>query len=137
MTTLDQIVNPEEAIPRVSRFKRYHDFTVQDIVITTKNTRYRLAHWQTPDGRYLSGKLPNELQGRHFGPGVVGHILYQHHHCHVTQPLLLIHKMLPLNDQHRADIAKVRRQVRDLYADLKSYKLAPAEKLKPQLKKTL
>lgn len=47
----------------------------------------------------------------------------------------LIHKMLPLNDQHRADIAKVRSQVWDLYADLKSYKLAPAEELKPQLKK--
>ena len=326
LTTLDQIVNPEEAIPQGSRFKGYHDFTVQDIVITTKNTRYRLARWQTPDGRYLSGKLPKELQGRHFGPGVVAHILYQHHHCHVTPPLLheqlrewgvdisagqinaillndnapfhdekdallaaglalsayvtvddsgarhqgkngyvthignqyfasfhssmsksrvnflellragqadyritanalaymkeqglshvfldalrsnamadftdkaaweshmasldmntpryrriategallgslselniaknmaiisddagqfnvlthglcwvhaerLIHKMLPLNDQHRADIAKVRSQVWDLYADLKSYKLAPAETLKPQLKK--
>lgn len=88
LATLDQIVNPEEAIPHGSRFKGYHDFTVQDIVITTKNTRYRLARWQTPDGRYLTGKLPRELQGRHFGPGVVAHILYQHHHCHVTQPLL-------------------------------------------------
>jgi len=88
LAALEQIVNPEEAIPHGSRFKGYHDFTVQDIIITTKNARYRLARWQTPDGRYLAGKLPKELQGRHFGPGIVAHILYQHHHCHVTQPLL-------------------------------------------------
>lgn len=34
----------------------------------------------------------------------------------------LVHKMLPLNDQHRIDIARVRGQIWDLYADLKSYK---------------
>lgn len=84
----DLIINPEEAIPPGSRFKGYQDFTVQDVVITTKNTRYRLARYQAPDGRYLIGKLPKELQGRHFGPNLVAYVLYQHHHCHVTQPLL-------------------------------------------------
>jgi hypothetical protein len=84
----DLIVNPAEPIPPGSRFKGYRDFTVQDIVIAAKNTRYRLAHWQTPDGRHLIGKLPEALQGRHFGPNLVAYILYQHHHCHVTQPLL-------------------------------------------------
>jgi hypothetical protein len=84
----DLVINPAEPIPPGSRFKGYHDFTVQDIVITTRNTRYRLARYQTPDGRHLMGKLPKELQGRHFGPNLVAHILYQHHHCHVTQPLL-------------------------------------------------
>ena len=84
----DLVINPAEPIPPGSRFKGYHDFTVQDIVITTRNTRYRLARYQTPDGRHLMGKLPKELQGRHFGPKLVAHILYQHHHCHVTQPLL-------------------------------------------------
>jgi len=88
LAALDLIVNPEEAIPHGSRFKGYHDFTVQDILITTKNTRYRLARWQTPDGRDLTGKLPKALQGRHFGPGLIAHVLHQHHHCHVTQPLL-------------------------------------------------
>lgn len=88
LSALDLIVHPEEAIPPDSRFKGYHDFTVQDIVITTRNTRYRLARWQTPDGRRLCGKLPKQLQGRHFGPSLAAYILYQHHHCHVTQPLL-------------------------------------------------
>ena len=42
----------------------------------------------------------------------------------------LVHKMLPLNEQHRLDIAQVRSQIWDLYADLKAYKAAPDEKLK-------
>lgn len=84
----DCIIEPTEPVPPGSRFKGYRDFTVQDIVITPKNTRYRLAHWQTPDGRHLAGKLPKALQGCHFGPELVSYMLYQHHHCHVTQPLL-------------------------------------------------
>ncbi|MEO8839454.1 MAG: transposase, partial [Herbaspirillum sp.] len=47
----------------------------------------------------------------------------------------LIHKMLPLNEQHRIDIAHVRNQIWMLYADLKSYKAQPAEELKNPLKK--
>lgn len=37
----------------------------------------------------------------------------------------LIHKMLPLNDQHRKDIALIRDELWTLYADLKAYKKAP------------
>jgi hypothetical protein len=33
-----------------------------------------------------------------------------------------IHKMLPLNDEHRADIARVRGQIWEFYANLKQYK---------------
>lgn len=47
----------------------------------------------------------------------------------------LVHKMLPLNDQHRIDIARVRGQIWDLYADLKSYKARPTEERKDELKK--
>ena len=84
----DKIIQPTEPVPPGSRFKGYRDYTVQEIVITPVNTRYRLAHWQTPDGRHLTGKLPKAQQGRHFGPNLVSYVLYQHHHCHVTQPLL-------------------------------------------------
>ena len=41
--------------------------------------------------------------------------------------------MLPLNEQHRIDIALVRSQVWDLYADLKAYKAAPDADLKDML----
>ncbi|MCZ6803380.1 MAG: transposase [Proteobacteria bacterium] len=37
----------------------------------------------------------------------------------------LIHTLIPLNEGHREDIAKVRGELRDLYADLKYYKDQP------------
>ena len=55
----------------------------------TFNTCYRLAQYQAPDGSYVSGQLPDELNGRHFGNELISFILYQYHHQHVTQPLLL------------------------------------------------
>ena len=62
---------------------------IQELRIETQNTRYRLTRWVTPGGHTLTGELPNELNGRHYAPHLLSYILYQHHHCHVTQPLLL------------------------------------------------
>lgn len=84
----DQVIQPAEPIPLGSRFKGYRDFVVQDLVIASRNTRYRLARWQTPDGQTLTGQLPTTVQDCHFGVNLVSYMLYQHHHCHVTQPLL-------------------------------------------------
>jgi hypothetical protein len=84
----DLVIQPAEPIPPGSRFKGYHDWVVQGLEIRTHNIRYRLARWQTPDGQSLIGQLPKEVQGRHFAPDLVSYILYQHHHCQVTQPLL-------------------------------------------------
>lgn len=82
-----EVIHPA-GIPQGSRFKGYRDFIVQDIKIEPCNTCYRLACWRTPDGRVLAGQLPSGLDGRHFGDTLTSYILYQHHHCHVTQPLL-------------------------------------------------
>ncbi|CAG0909196.1 unnamed protein product, partial [Cyprideis torosa] len=60
-----------------------------DLIISSNNTRYRLETWITPEGERLQGELPSELHGRHFGPDLVSFIIYQHHHCQTTQPLLL------------------------------------------------
>lgn len=81
-------VPPQVPIPEHSRFKGYRDFLVQDLRIQPHNTRYRLEVWQTPDGERLLGELPANLNGGHFGPELRRYALYQHHHCHVTQPLL-------------------------------------------------
>jgi hypothetical protein len=77
-----------EWIPPGSTFKEYQPYTVQGIKIEPYNIRYLLERWQTPDGYYIVGQLPSEVQG-HFSPGLKSYILYQYFHCHVTQPLLL------------------------------------------------
>jgi hypothetical protein len=85
----NKCVAPQEAIPKGSRFKGYRDFVVQELAIHAHNTRYRLERWVTPEGEVLLGELPAALNNRHFGPQLISYILYQHHHCQTTQPLLL------------------------------------------------
>ena len=81
-------IQPDK-IPKGSTFKGYREVVIQDIVFKTFNTCYRLAQYQTPDGSYVSGQLPDGLNGCHFGNNLISFILYQYHHQHVTQPLLL------------------------------------------------
>jgi hypothetical protein len=90
----NQEIEPDH-IPAGSMFIAYRDFVVQDIKIEPRNTRYRLKVYETPDGNHVVGKLPEYLNGRHFGPALIRFVLYQYYHCHVTQPLLLeqLHEM--------------------------------------------
>jgi len=82
-----KIVKPEN-LPAGSRLLGYEDYTVQDLLIQPHNTRYRLARYRTPDGKILTGVLPEALQGSHFGIALKGYILYQYYHQRVTQPLI-------------------------------------------------
>lgn len=90
----EQEIEPDD-IPAGSMFIAYRDFVVQDIKIEACNTRYRLKVYETPDGNHIVGKLPEDLNGKHFGPALIQFVLYQYYHCHVTQPLLLeqLHEM--------------------------------------------
>jgi len=54
----EQIIQPSRRIPKGSRFKGYRDVVIQDLLIRAHNTRYRLARWLTPQGKYLTGELP-------------------------------------------------------------------------------
>ena len=81
-------IQPDK-VPEGSIFKGYREVVIQDIVFKTFNTCYRLAQYQAPDGSYVSGQLPDGLNSSHFGNELVSFILYQYHHQHVTQPLLL------------------------------------------------
>ncbi len=53
------------------------------------NTRYRLERWRSRSGETLIGQLPGKVVGHHFGATLHTYILYQYHHAHVTQPLIL------------------------------------------------
>lgn len=80
---------PLENIPQGAEFKGYNPFVVQGLKITAHNIKYLLATYETADGKYICSKLPEHLNGKHYAPELIGFILYQHHHCGVTQPLLL------------------------------------------------
>ncbi len=77
-----------EHIPAGSIFKGTHPYTVQGLQIKAFNTRFLLEQWQTPEGKIVAGKVPSEING-HFDNTLKSFILYQHHHCLVTQPLIL------------------------------------------------
>ena len=94
-----------DKVPEGSRFKGYQERVIQDIIFRTHTTCYRLAEYITPEGDTISGKLPEGIQGGGFGKNLVAFILYQYHHQHVTQPLLL-------------------EQIRDLGIDISSGKLS-------------
>jgi len=74
---------------KVQSIRGFGTLSYQDIKFETFNTCYRLAQYETADGSYVSGQLPDGLNGCHFGNNLISFILYQYHHQHVTQPLLL------------------------------------------------
>jgi hypothetical protein len=78
-----------ENIPEGAKFIGYYEIEVQDIIIKPHNTRYKLAQYITEDGKYIKAELPSSVRTKHFGSELCTFILYQYHHQHVTQPLLL------------------------------------------------
>lgn len=81
-----------ENVPMGSVRKGYQSYIVQDLIVKSVVTKYRLERWLLPDGSHIVATLPKELEGHHFGPTLRAYILHQHHHQCVTQPLL--HKQL-------------------------------------------
>lgn len=75
-------------VPAGSVFKGHKEFVVQGLMIRPHNILYRMERWETPDGSYVQGKLPEFVVG-HFNSTLISYIQYQYHQCHVTQPLLL------------------------------------------------
>jgi hypothetical protein len=76
-----------DGLPDGTKFLGYQDFTVQDLKIEPHNTLYRRGRYQLPDGTIRTAPLPKDVTS-HFGPTLRQHVLYQHFHNHVTQPLL-------------------------------------------------
>lgn len=76
-------------IPAEAVFKGFKRYTVQDLIFASHNTVYELERWKLPDGTYITGQLPENIQG-HYGPGIVAYVLHQYYGCRVTEQLLLV-----------------------------------------------
>ena len=84
---IDEIIPPDE-LPPDAKFEGYRDFVVQDIVMESRNTRYRRAVYRLADGTLIVGQRPAGVDS-HFGPALIEFILLQTHQNHVTQGRLL------------------------------------------------
>ena len=84
-----EIVVTPPNVPAGSRFKGYSDFHVEDLNIEAVKIKYRLAVYETPSGEILRGRLPFNLNGKHFGPDLIAYCLDQYHGRCVTRPQLL------------------------------------------------
>ena len=78
----ERIIVPEE-IPATAKFNGYRDYDVQELKLERHNIRFRLAEYVREDGSTLVGKVPPEYRQGHYGPLLVGYILYQHYQCRV------------------------------------------------------
>jgi hypothetical protein len=87
LTIHETIPVPLEGLPDGTRQNGYEDFVVQDMKIEAHNVCYRRLRYVLPDGTSQTAPLPAHVQG-HFGSGLRSCVLYLHHQCGVTQPLI-------------------------------------------------
>jgi Transposase IS66 family len=84
----EEITIQPNSIPENAKFNGYRNYDVQELIIKRQNIRFQLAEYITVDGKTVVGELPKEYQGRHYGPGLVCYVMYQHYQCRVPQPLI-------------------------------------------------
>lgn len=84
---LSEVKIPAENVPEGCRFKGYQAFTVQEISLVAKEITYKLEVWQALDGQMIRAKLPEELNGGHFGPTLKAFTTAMYAHG-VTQPAI-------------------------------------------------
>ena len=87
LTIHREIPVPVADAPAGSVVVGYEKYIVQELVLEARVTCYQRQRIRTPDGQTMLAALAAEvLDGQHFGPRLISHILYQYHHNHVTQP---------------------------------------------------
>ena len=84
----EEITIQPNSLPENAKFNGYRNYDVQELIIKRHNIRFQIAEYITVDGKTVVGELPTEYQGRHYGPGLVCYVMYQHYQCRVPQPLI-------------------------------------------------
>ncbi len=85
--TDEQVVTDE----RIKRNKGYKEVIIQDIIITTSVTRYKLECGYDEHGNFITAKLPFGIQGE-FGVGILSLVKMLYYQCRV--PMDKIHSVL-------------------------------------------
>jgi hypothetical protein len=88
LTIHERIVVEVANVPEGALLKGYKRYLVQDIDFKAHTTQYLLARWQLPDGSYVSGQLPEEIDG-HYGSELRAYVINQFTSCRVTEELIL------------------------------------------------
>jgi hypothetical protein len=85
----ERIIQPE-VIPANTKFNGYRSYDVQELKIERHNIRFRLAEYVSGDGSTIVGQLPAEYRNNgHYGPTLLGYVLYQHYQCRTPRPLIV------------------------------------------------
>jgi hypothetical protein len=82
-----KVITPPD-LPEGSKLKRTRRVVIQNLVLKSFNTRYVLEEWESPSGELISAQIPKGVSQDSFGNDLCRFILYQYHHCQVTQPLI-------------------------------------------------
>jgi len=107
----ERMIQPDE-IPVGARFNGYRDYDVQELKVERYNIRFRLAEYVGEDGTTIVGQLPVEYRKGHYGPLLLGYVLYQYYQCRVSQALLY-------EQLHEWGIALSRGQLNNLLSENK------------------
>jgi uncharacterized small protein (DUF1192 family) len=75
-------------LPEGAKYKDAHKYDIQDIIYQAFNTRYLIERWELPDGTFVNGKLPSQVQG-HYGAALRAHVIQLAHSCRVSEELIL------------------------------------------------
>ncbi len=136
----EKIIQAEE-IPTNAKFNGYRDYDVQELKIERHNIRFRLAEYVTEDGKTIVGELPPEYRRGHYGPNLLGYILYQHYQCRVPQTLSheqmdewgILRRLSGNTSEQRPNIEEMQQLLWDYYRQLQQYPEKPTAESKAQL----
>ncbi|MCG8364272.1 MAG: hypothetical protein MJA27_13190 [Pseudanabaenales cyanobacterium] len=73
----EKIIQPDE-IPEKAKFNGYRDYDVQELNLECHHIRFRLVEYISEAGITIVGELPSEYRYGHYGPLLVGYIIYHY-----------------------------------------------------------
>lgn len=86
---IEKVFIDTDKLPEGAMFKGFRKKVVQELIIKKEATKYLLAQYQLPNGKYIAAKLPEAIGTWSFGPQLRSYIVYQHSKNRVPQEKIL------------------------------------------------